>query len=192
MEIDAMRLEPVEHPKNIFVRIAFWLSKRWYGKVITPMKVIYTRKPQLLFIANKILNIEEKSISLDASLRLLILTQVSLLNGCGFCNDIALATTVRKKLGKEKFFALDEKATVNQDVFTVRERAVIEFVKEYAEAKRVTDETFDELRKHFNDMEIIEIVAMNAFEHYFNAFAIPLEIGSDGLRQIAEEEYAVS
>lgn len=187
-----MRLKPVEHPGNIFVRIAFWLSKRWYGKVITPMKIIYARKPQLLFIANKILKMEERSISLDVSLRLLILTQVSMLNGCGFCNDIALAMAVQKKLGKEKFFVLGENAAAKQDVFTAREQAVIAFVKEYAEAKRVADETFDELRKHFNDTEIIEIVAMNAFEHYFNAFAIPLGIESDELRRIAEERHATS
>lgn len=186
-----MRLEPIEHPKNIFVRVAFWLSKRWYGKVITPMKVIYARKPQLLFIANKILQ-TEKSISLDESLRLLILTQVSMLNGCGFCNDIALATAVQKKLGTKKFFVLGEDATTKEGIFTDREQAVIAFVKEYAEAKRVSNQTFDELRKHFNETEMIEITAMNAFEHYFNAFAIPLEIESDGLRQIAEEALAAS
>lgn len=155
------------------------------------MKVVYARKPQLLFIANKILQME-KSVSLDESLRLLILTQVSMLNGCGFCNDIALATAVQRKLGTEKLFMLGEDAATKKAVFTNRERAVMAFVKEYAEAKRVTNQTFDELRRHFNETEIVEITALNAFEHYFNAFAIPLEIESDGLRQIAEEAYAVS
>lgn len=183
-----MRLEPIEQPGNLFVKIAFRLSKRWYGKVITPMKVIYARKPQLLFIANKIIN-AEKSMSLDESLRLLILTQVSMLNGCGFCNDIALATVVQKKLGTEKFFALGEDATPEQKLFTDREQSVIAFVKEYAETKQVSDKTFNQLRQHFNNTEIIEIVAMNAFEHYFNAFAIPLGLESDGLRHLAEKAH---
>ena len=38
----------------------------------------------------------------------------------------------------------------------------------------------------FSETEIIEIVAMNAFEQYFNAFAVPLGIESDGLRRLAE------
>lgn len=184
-----MRLAPVEHPKNLFVRIGFWLSKRWYGKVITPMKVVYARKPQLLFIADRILR-AEKSVSLDESLRLLILTQVSVLNGCGFCNDIALATAVRKKLGTERFFVLGENATTKPPFFTRREQAVMAFVKEYAETKRVSDHTFADLRQYFSETEIVEITALNAFEHYFNAFAIPLGIESDGLRRIAEEARA--
>jgi hypothetical protein len=32
-----------------------------------------------------------------------------------------------------------------------------------------------------------ELVAMNAIEQYFNAFAVPLGIESDGLRQLAEK-----
>jgi alkylhydroperoxidase family enzyme len=159
--------------------------------VITPMQVIYARKPQLLFIANKILKFEKAS-SLDASLRLLILTQVSMLNGCGFCNDIALALVVQQQLGKEKFFVLGEDVAAKREMFTARERVVIAFVEEYAKARRVSDETFAELRKHFNETEIIEIVAMNAFEHYFNAFAIPLGIESDGLRHIAEQQSTIS
>ncbi|MEP7037670.1 MAG: hypothetical protein ABI891_04960, partial [Acidobacteriota bacterium] len=54
------------------------------------------------------------------------------------------------------------------------------------ENRKISDETFENLRKFFNENQIIEIVAMNAFEQYFNAFAVPLEIESDGLRNLAE------
>jgi AhpD family alkylhydroperoxidase len=181
-----MRLEPIENPKNLLVKLAFWWSKREFGKVIMPLKVIYARKPKLMLLANKIIQMQEKSISLEPELRLLIQTQVSALNGCAFCNDISLAQAVRKKLGAEKFFALGDDFEAKS--FTEKEQVVIAFVNEYAENRKVSDETFENLRSFFNETEILEIVAMNAFEQYFNAFAVPLEIESDGLKRLAENK----
>jgi alkylhydroperoxidase family enzyme len=181
-----MRLEPIENPKNLLVKLAFWWSKREFGKVIMPLKIIYARKPKLMLLANKIIQFQEKSISLEPELRLLIQTQVSMLNGCTFCNDISLAQAVRKKLGAEKFFALGDDFEAKS--FTEKEQVVIAFVNEYAENRKVSDETFENLRSFFNETEILEIVAMNAFEQYFNAFAVPLEIESDGLKRLAENK----
>ena len=42
-----MRLAPIEQPRSLLVRIAYWLSKRQLGKVMTPLKVIYARAPRL-------------------------------------------------------------------------------------------------------------------------------------------------
>lgn len=181
-----MRLKPIENPKNLFVKLAFWWSEREFGKVIMPMKIIYARKPKLMFLANKIYQFQEKNVSLDESLRLLIQTQVSRLNGCSFCNDISLAQAVKKKLGAEKFFALGDDEETKAKAFGEKEQAVIRFVSEYAENRKVSDETFENLRSFFNETEIVEIVAMNAFEQYFNAFAVPLGIESDELKRLAE------
>lgn len=179
-----MRLKAIENPANFLMKFAYWWSKREFGKVIMPMKIIYARKPKLMWIANKIYQTQEKDFSLDESLQLLIQTQVSMLNGCAFCNDILLAQAVRKKLGAEKFFALG--GDIETKSFSEKERAVIRFVDEYARNRKISDETFEILREFFSEEEIIEIVAMNAFEQYFNAFAVPLEIESDGLRRLAE------
>lgn len=181
-----MRLKPIESPKNLFVKIAYWWSRREFGKVIMPMKIIYARQPKLMFLAGRIIKFQEKNVSLPPELRLLIQTQASALNGCAFCNDISLAQAVKTKLGAEKFFALGENAEAKTTAFTEKERAVIAFINEYAKVRQISDETFENLRKFFNETEIIEIVAMNAFEQYFNAFAIPLRLESDGLRRLAE------
>ena len=181
-----MRLKPIENPGNILVKLAFWWSRKEFGKVIMPMKVIYARKPKLMFLANKIYQFQERNVSLEPSLRLLIQTQVSMLNGCGFCNDISLAQAVQKELGAEKFFALGDDVETKTKAFTEKEQAVIAFVNEYAKNRRVSDETFEKLSQFFSETEIVEIVAMNAIEQYFNAFAVPFGIESDGLRRMAE------
>lgn len=181
-----MRLKPIENPRNLFVKLAYWWSRKEFGKVIMPMKVIYARKPKLMWIANKIYQFQEKEVSLEPNLRLLIQTQVSFLNGCAFCNDISLAQAVKQKLGAEKFFALGDDFKAKAKAFNEKERAIVNFVDEYAKNGKVGDETFENLRSFFNETEIIEIVAMNAFEQYFNAFAVPLRIESDELRRLAE------
>ncbi|NJM53414.1 MAG: carboxymuconolactone decarboxylase family protein [Blastocatellia bacterium] len=104
-----MRLQSIENPKNLFIKIAYWFTKRQYGKVMSPLKVIYARKPELLSFAMKIAKFEEKQNSLSPELRLLIKVATATQNSCTFCQDIALAQAVKGKIGKEKFVALIEK-----------------------------------------------------------------------------------
>lgn len=180
-----MRLNPIEKPGSLALRFAYWWSRRQFGKVIMPMKLIYARRPKLMWIASKIFGYQEKAVSIDQSLVLLIQARVSMLNGCAFCNDLVLAEAVRKKLGAQKFFALGDGAEAK--ALGEKEQAAVDFVDEYAKERRVSDETFARLRRFFSDEEVIDIIAVNAFEQYFNAFAVPLEIESDGLRRTAEE-----
>jgi hypothetical protein len=39
---------------------------------------------------------------------------------------------------------------------------------------------------NFCETEIVEILALNAFEQVCNAMTVPLEIGSDSLEELAE------
>ena len=183
-----MRLALIEKPKSLFLKTAYWFSRRRFGKVLTPMKVIYARKPSLLSLAMKISKFEEKQTSLAPDLRLFVKTATATLNGCSFCQDIALAQAVKSKIGTGKFTALLKNDDGELSSFTEKERAVLAVIREYDANKKVSDEAFAELKKHFSETEIIEILALNAFEHFYNALTIPLEIESDGLRQIAEKD----
>jgi hypothetical protein len=42
-----MRLKPIDKPSGLMMRIAFWMTRRQLGKVITPIKVLYPRVPFL-------------------------------------------------------------------------------------------------------------------------------------------------
>ena len=181
-----MRLQPIENPKSLFIKIAYWFTKRQYGKVMSPLKVIYARKPELLSFAMKIAKFEEKQNSLSPELRLLIKVATATQNGCTFCQDIALAHAVKGKIGTEKFVALITKNEAKMSVFSEKEQIVLTVLEEYNIERNVSDETFAELRKHFTETEIIEILALNAFEHFYNAMTIPLKIESDGLQKLAE------
>jgi AhpD family alkylhydroperoxidase len=182
-----MRMAAVENPSGIFLKIAYWFSGKQFGKVLSPMKIIYARKPALLKFAMKIDKFEKRETTLPPELRLLIKIAAATVNGCTFCQDIALAQAVKARLGTEKFVALTSGA-VGSDIFTGRERAALAVIREYGNEKKVSDATFAELNKHFSETEIIEVLALNAFEQFYNALTIPLEIGSDGLQELARKD----
>jgi alkylhydroperoxidase family enzyme len=102
--------------------------------------------------------------------------------------DIARAMAIRQHLGMEKFNALSEYRT--SPLFSNRERAALAYVEEATRHKRVSDATFEVLRKHFSDREIVEITWLNAVENYYNLINLPLEIESDGLCAIAQAQTA--
>lgn len=183
-----MRLNPIETPKSFFIKIAYWFTKRQYGKVMSPLKVIYARKPELLSFAMKIAKFEEKQTTLAPELRLLIKVATATQNGCTFCQDIALAQAVKGKIGTEKFIALIEKDLTKMSVFNEKELSVLQVLREYNTERKVSDTCFAELRKHFTETEVVEILALNAFEQFYNAMTVPLEIESDGLQKLAENK----
>ena len=185
-----LRLPPIEQPPSWFLRLAYWLSKRRFRRVLTPLKVIYTRQPALLTLAAHIEWVRDHRISIEPSLRLLIATRASMLNRCAFCQDLALAQAVGHQVGPERFAALDEAQTSGN--FAERERAALALVDEITQAGELSAPTFERLRQHFSETEIIELVWLNAAENYFNLQAHPLGISSDGLHALAQTKFGGS
>ena len=177
-----MRLAPIERPDSLLVRLAYWISKRQLGAVITPMKIIYARVPRLLW-STLAINRAAERLSLDPALNLLVTTQTALLNGCTFCADLHLAQAVQAKLGRERFRDLLDFA--QSPHFSERERAALTYTEEVTRQRKVSDATFARLRSHFSEKEIVELTWLNAVGNYFNLMAVPLELESDGLEEMA-------
>jgi alkylhydroperoxidase family enzyme len=180
-----MRLKPIEKPKGLLMRVAFWMTRRQFGKVLTPMKVMYPRVPGMLKAAYEIQKFETNGIHIEKGLHFMLGALISQINGCNFCVDISRAVAISEGVGTDKFNALAEYR--NNPLFSDRERAALAYVEEATCHKRVSDTTFDALRKNFNEAEIVEITWLNAVHNYYNLLNIPLEIESDGLCAIALE-----
>jgi len=185
-----MRLQPIEKPKGLMMRVAYWMTRRQLGKVMTPMKVIYPRMPGAMKVAYEISKFEMKGIRLEPELKFMVTTLAAQINGCGFCLDIGRAMAIRERVGMEKLNALADYRT--SPLFSGRERAALAYAEEATRNKRVSDATFEELRKHFNEREIVEITWLNAVENYYNLINLPLEIESDGFCAIAQEKMSIS
>jgi len=144
--------------------------------------------PGSLKVSYELQKFQMKGIRLEPELHFMVTTLAAQINGCDFCVDIGRAVAIRQHLSMEKFNALIEYR--NSSLFSERERAALTYVEEATRNKRVSDATFDALRMHFSDREIVEITWLNALENYYNLINIPLEIESDGLCAIAEARNA--
>jgi len=172
-------LPPIENPRGSLMRLAYRMSARQFGKVLTPFKVIYARKPRLLLLAGHIARTMEKGLSIDPALRVLVQVQAARQNGCAFCEDLTLAHAAQNRIGIDRFRALEDFRT--SPLFTDREKAALAFAEEATRDRHVRDETWAAMRAHFTEAEIVEVTWVNAAENYFNLQAHTLGIGSDEL-----------
>ena len=181
-----MRLQPITKPKGLKLKLAYIMSKRQLGKVMSPLSVVYARVPGALKAGYAIANLVGSGFTLDPELRFILQTHTAKLNDCAFCVDIARAEALRGRLGVDRVAKLSDFA--NSDLFTPSEKAALRYVEEATLYKKVSDDTFSALQQHFADTQIAEITLLNAIENYFNLVNIPLEIESDGLCALSGAE----
>jgi alkylhydroperoxidase family enzyme len=180
-----MRIAPVDRPPSLLARVMSILTRRALGKEITPARVIYNRMPRMWNVSWALVNLDLRGFTLPHELLHLIHVRVSMLNGCGFCRDIALARAVQQRIGLDKFRALEEWRT--SPLFSERERAALAYAEEATLHKKVEDANFEALRKHFSEREIVELTVENAVSNFYNLLNVPLEIEEDGLLALAEK-----
>lgn len=174
----ATHIPPLEKPAGLLMRIVYALSKKQFGKVLSAFKVIYARKPGLAVLALGIGNVQRK-LSIEPDLRALIQVTAARLNGCRFCEDILLALAYQRQIGRERFAELhDFRAS---SVFSDREKAALALAEEATLRRKVSEETWERVKRHFTGTQIVELVWLNASENYFNLQAAVLGIESDGI-----------
>ena len=168
------------------MRLAYYFTRRQFGKVITPLKVHSARLPAAFgFFYAKIGKLDKK-LTVSPEFVLLIREQVARINVCEFCMDIARAFTIQASMSQAKFDALDQYRTSN--LFTEAERAALDYVAELTKEKRVNPDTFARLALHFSERQICEIVWLVATEHVYNLTNIGLNIHSDKLCDISRKK----
>lgn len=184
-KISRPRLEPIEHPSSLKLKIAYWYTRRLVGKVITPLKVHYARFPKALGLSKKIVQTEE-AIELDPKLKHLIKVYIATLNGCAFCVDIGKASAQKYNLETELFDDLLRFGESSH--FTPAEKAALFYVDETTRSKHVSDDTFDRLKTYYDEREIVQITLLNAIENFYNLMNAPVNIGSDELCEVMSDK----
>jgi alkylhydroperoxidase family enzyme len=181
-----MRLEPIDRAPTLLGKLMSVLYRIGIGKNIMPVRVVNNRVPRMHNVSWALLNLDLRGFTLPKELLYLMHVRISTINGCQFCKDIVLAGAVRAKLGRDKFNALMGEDWRESPLFSERERAAISFAEEATVNKKVSDATFAEVRKHFNDREICELAIENAKSNFYNMINVALDIEEDGLLALAE------
>ncbi|MGB9032288.1 MAG: hypothetical protein WCC27_19340 [Acidobacteriaceae bacterium] len=183
--LDEPFLPPIERPRSLMLRLVYSMSRRQFGKVMTPLKVFVARMP-LAFgqFVGKIGRLDKKLI-LPRETVMLIREHVARINVCLFCIDIGRAYTIKSSMNQAKFDALEHYAT--SALFTDADRAALDYVTELTRDKKVDPATFSRLARFWSERQICEIVWCIASEHVYNITNIGLNIHSDMLCDIARK-----
>lgn len=184
--MDQPLLSPIEQPRGLILRLAYFFAQRQFGKVPTPLKVLSARMPPAfgLFYA-KVGKLDGK-LTLPRETVLLIREQVARTNICEFCIDIGRLFTIKESMNQAKFDALEQYRT--SPLFTEAERVALDYVTELTKDKKVDPQTFARMAGYYSEREICEIVWLVASEHLYNMSNIGLNIHSDMLCDLSRKK----
>jgi alkylhydroperoxidase family enzyme len=179
-------LPPIENPQGIMLKMVYAMSRRQFGKVMTPFKVFVARMPLGfgMFIG-KIARLDKK-LTLPREMIMMVRERVARLNVCLFCIDIGRAYVIKSGMNEAKFEELNDYAT--SPSFSEAERAALDYVTELVRDRNVKPESFARLARHYSERAICEIVWLVASEHVYNMTNIGLNIHSDMLCDIARKK----
>lgn len=182
-EHGALPLRPVDRPRGLFAR-ALYAATRWrYGQTPTAFRVVYARSLPIALVSVAIVTALDLGLTIEPELRFLMQVAGSLRAGCTFCADLNLAEATRRRLGAARFADLSQFEA--SPAFTAREKAALAYVAAAHDSLHVDDATWARLREHFDERGQVEVVWVCAVERYFNAMALPLRVGRDGLAAAA-------
>jgi alkylhydroperoxidase family enzyme len=179
-------LAPIEYPDGLMMRLVYAMTRRQFGKVLTPLKVFAARLPLAFGQFYGKISALDKKLLLPAETVMLIREQVARINVCLFCIDIGRSFTIKASMNQAKFDALEEYAA--SSLFTDAERAALDYVTELTRDKKVDAKTFARMAGHYSERAVCEIVWLVASEHFYNMTNIGLNIHSDMLCDITRKK----
>src|SRR5215475_14102910 len=181
-------LSSIEKPRGLTMKLAYYFTRKEFGKVLTPLKVHSARLPTAFGLFYTKIGKLDKKLTLPAETALLIREQVARINVCLFCMDIGRSFTIKASMNQAKFDALEQYRT--SALFNDAERAALDYVTELTKNKNVNSDTFASVSRYYSERAICEIVWLVASEHLYNMTNIGLNIHSDMLCDITRSRRA--
>jgi alkylhydroperoxidase family enzyme len=172
-------LAPVENPRGLMMKLAYFFTRKRFGRVLSPLKIHSARLPAAFgLFYSKVAELDKKLV-LPAETVMLIRERVARTNVCLFCIDIGRWATIQASMNQAKFDALEHYQT--SPLFTEAERAALDYATVLTKDKRVDPYAFARMSRFYTEREICEIVWLVASEHLYNMTNIGLNIHSDML-----------
>ena len=178
-------LQPIDKPSSFGMRLAFFFTKKKFGKVLMPLMVHSNRLPSAFGMFYGKLPELDKKLELSQETALLVRQRVAQINICEFCIDASRSYSIERNYSQKKF---DDLANYNSSsLFTEAEKIALDYTTELTKDKKINPETFDKLKKHFSEREICEMIYLISSEHLYNLTNIGLNINSDMLCDIIKK-----
>lgn len=168
------------------MKLVYTMSRRKFGKVLTPLKVFAARLPLAFGQFYGRIGALDKKLLLPPEIAMLIREQVARANVCLFCIDIGRLFTIKASMNQAKFDALEQYRA--SPLFTDAERAALDYATELTKDKKVDPNTFARMSGYYSERAICEIIWLVASEHFYNMTNIGLNIHSDMLCDIGRTQ----
>ena len=173
-------LAPIDKPRGLVLKLAYYFMRRTFGKVSTPVAVFSARMPRAFLSFYGKVSWLDRKLTLPGQTVILIRERVASINTCLYCMDASRWYAMKKSPDVlPKLDALTQYQT--SSLFTGAERAALDYVSELVRHRSVSPGTFADLSRHYSEREICDIVWLVASEHVYNMTNIGLGIGSDGM-----------
>ena len=118
----------------------------------------------------------------DGRLRLLAELKAATLTGCEYCIDLGSQIARRSGLSDEQLLALPSYRT--SPLFTDLEKLVLDYAVGMSRTPvDVSDALFAELRRHFDDAQLVELTHVIALENLYGRFNHALGVGAAGFSE---------
>lgn len=179
-------LMPIEKPNGLLMKLVYYFTKKQFGKVMTPVKIVSARMPLAFGIWGGKMYRLDKRLVLPKEMIFIIRHQVARINICSFCMDIGRYKAMKEWMNEEKFNAINEYNA--SPLYSDAERAALDYVTELTKEKNVNPQTFSRMRAYYSEREICDIVYLVASEHVSNLTNIGLNIHSDMFCDISKRK----
>lgn len=157
------------------------LSGRRPERMIEPMEM-YAHAPGLLLAYGRLEQATAKLRRVEERLRMLAELKAATLTNCEYCIDLGSQIARRSGLSDEELLALSSYRT--SPLFTDLDKLVLDYAVSVSSTPvEVSDSLFAELRKHFNDAQLVELTYLIALENLRGRFNLALGIGAAGFSE---------
>jgi AhpD family alkylhydroperoxidase len=184
------RIEGMSRSKTLVARLAFFLSRRSYGRVISPARV-YALDSRLLLGVGLMEEVQEWAKQTSAPVKQLARMLVAWRIGCPWCLDFGTSTSEKLGITDEQLRALPDYE--HSSLFSEEERTVLRYADAVTRTPvRVPDALFESLKAFYTDRQILEMTAAIAWENFHARVNHALGLEAEGVASqvclVLEEE----
>jgi Uncharacterized conserved protein len=161
----------IDPPKNIpfFLKIGIWISRRITGKDLLVAKILSWYPKAAIGSALLESLVAHSDSEINERILKIVRIQASFSASCPFCIDMNSFEAERKGITNEELRALQGHIDINKvSTFSKREKIAIEYTKYISKSPLYfPKELITELRKSFNEREIVILASTAAQVNYW-------------------------
>jgi AhpD family alkylhydroperoxidase len=173
------RIAGISQSRTLVARLAFFLSRRSYGRVITPARV-YALDSGLLLVVGLMEEVQEWAKQTSAPVKHLARMLVAWRIGCPWCLDFGTKASEKLGVTEEQLRALPDYE--HTSLFGEEERAVLRYADAMTRTPvQVPDTIFEALKAFYTDRQILELTAAIAWENFHARVNHALDLEAEGV-----------